>query len=116
VTRAKVDRERPVDRPWIVRVHWVIPGMRRKLVVAALLLVGVAVMALEESLVHTDDGCAVETHCTACLLRMGTPGVVPAAFVLPRAIPADDRVAPAPLPSHEDAAPRDVPSRGPPFA
>lgn len=90
--------------------------MRKKLVVAGLLLAGLAVVALEESLVHTDDGCIVETHCNACLLRMGTPGVVPAAFVLPRAVPAVDPVAPAPLPSHEDAGPRDVPSRGPPLA
>ena len=90
--------------------------MRRKLVIAALLLVGMAVVALEASLVHTDDGCAVETHCNACLLRLATPGVVPVTFALPRAVPAVDRVAPAPPPHHEDAAPRDLPSRGPPLA
>ena len=90
--------------------------MRRKLVIAALLLMGMAVVALEASLVHTDDGCAVETHCNSCLLRLATPGVVPATFALPRAVTAVDRVAPAPPPSHEDAAPRDVPSRGPPLA
>jgi hypothetical protein len=89
--------------------------MRRKLVVAALLLGGLAVATLEETLVHTDDGCAVETHCNACLLRMGTAGVVTTAFALPRAVPAVDRVVPAPLPSCEDAVSRDVPSRGPPL-
>jgi hypothetical protein len=88
----------------------------RRLVVAALLLLGVAAATLEESLVHTDDGCVVETHCNACLLRLGTPGVVTVAFALPRVVVAVDRVAPAPPPSHEDAAPRDVPSRGPPAA
>jgi len=90
--------------------------MRRKIVVAALLLAGMAIVALEASLVHTDDGCAVETHCNACLLRLATAGVVPATFALPRDVPIVDRVAPAPPPSHEDAAPRDVPSRGPPLA
>ena len=90
--------------------------MRRKLVVAALLLGGLTLVALAEWPDHTDDGCAVETHCSACLLRMGTPGVVPAAFVPPRAVAAADRITPAPLPTHEDATPRDLPSRGPPPA
>ncbi|HEX9189230.1 MAG TPA: hypothetical protein VGB87_19280 [Vicinamibacteria bacterium] len=90
--------------------------MRRRLVVAALLLAGVAVVTVEGSLVHTDDGCVLETHCNACLLRLATAGVVPVAFVLPRAIPVVDRVAPVPVPSHEDATPRDLPSRGPPLA
>ena len=88
----------------------------RRLVVAALLLLGLAAMTLEESLVHTDDGCVVETHCNACLLRLGTPGVVTAAFSLPRVVVVVERVAPALPPSHEDALPRDVPSRGPPTA
>ena len=88
----------------------------RRTLVAALLLLGLAVVALEDSLVHTDDGCVVETHCNACLLRLGTPGVVTVAFSLPRVAVAADRVAPALPPSHEDAAPRDVPSRGPPVA
>ena len=88
----------------------------RKIVVAAFVLLGLAAVALEDSLVHTDDGCVVETHCNACLLRLGTPGVVTVAFSLPRVAVAADRVAPALPPSHEDAAPRDVPSRGPPVA
>jgi hypothetical protein len=88
----------------------------RRTLVAALLLLGLAVVVLEDSLVHTDDGCVVETHCNACLLRLGTPGVVTLAFSLPRITVAADRVAPAAPSSHEDAAPRDVPSRGPPVA
>ena len=79
----------------------------KRLVVAALVLLGLAVVALEESLVHSDDGCVVETHCNACLLRLGTPGVVTEAFSLPRAVAAVDRVAPALPPSLEDAAPRE---------
>jgi hypothetical protein len=88
----------------------------RRLVVAALLLLGLAVAALEESLVHTDDGCVVETHCNACLLRLGSPGLVTVAFSLPRVVVVVDRVAPALPPSHRDAVPRDVSSRGPPAA
>jgi hypothetical protein len=86
----------------------------KRLVVAALLLLGLAAGALAESFVHTDDGCVVETHCNACLLRLGTPGVVTQAFSLPRCIVVPDRVAPALPPSHEDAARQGVPSRGPP--
>lgn len=88
----------------------------RKLFVAALLLLGLAAATLEESLVHTDDGCVVETHCNACLLRLGTPGVVTAAFSLPRVVVVVDRIAPAFPPPHEDAAPRGLSSRGPPHA
>lgn len=88
----------------------------RKLVVAALVLLGLAVATLEESFVHSDDGCVVETHCNACLLQLGTPGVVMEAFSLPRVVAAVDRVAPALPPSLEEAAPRAVSSRGPPPA
>jgi hypothetical protein len=88
----------------------------RRLVVAALVLLVVAVAILEDSLVHTDDGCVVETHCNACLLRLGTPGVVTEAFALPRVVAAVDRVAPALPPPLEEAAPRSLSSRGPPPA
>jgi hypothetical protein len=88
----------------------------RRLVVAALLLLGMAVATLEESLVHTDDGCVVETHCNACLLRLATPGVVTVAFSLPRVVVAVDRVAVALSSRHEDAAPRSLSTRGPPRA
>jgi hypothetical protein len=88
----------------------------RKLVVAALVLLGVTVAILEETLVHSDDGCVVETHCNACLLQLGTPGVVAEAFSLPRVVVAVDRVAPALPPSLEEASPRAVSSRGPPPA
>ena len=91
--------------------------LSRRTVVAALRpCSGLAAMVVEDSLVHTDDGCVVETHCNACLLRLGTPGVVTVAFALPRVTVAPDRVAPAILLSHEDAVRRDVPSRGPPVA
>ncbi len=88
----------------------------RKAVVAALVVLGLAVLILEDSLVHSDDGCVVETHCNACLLRLATPGIVTAAFSLPRIAVATDSVRQAPVCAHESAAPRDVPSRGPPAA
>jgi hypothetical protein len=88
----------------------------RRLAAAAFVLLGVAVATMEESLVHTDDGCVVETHCNACLLRLGTTGVVTTAFSLPPVAAAGTAVVPALPPGHEDAAPRRVSSRGPPRA
>jgi hypothetical protein len=89
----------------------------RKLLAAAVLaLLGLTGAMLEASFVHTDDGCVVETHCNACLLRLRTPGVVTVTFSLPRAVVVVDRVVPAPPPSWKDAAPMGVSSRGPPLA
>ena len=88
----------------------------RKLLAAAVLaLLGLTGAMLEASFVHTDDGCVVETHCNACLLRLRTPGVVTVTFSLPRAVGVVDRVVPAPPPSWRDAAPKSVSSRGPPL-
>jgi hypothetical protein len=89
----------------------------RKLLAAAVLaLLGLTGAMLEASFVHTDDGCVVETHCNACLLRLRTPGVVTVTFSLPRAVVVVDRAAPASPPSWKDAAPKSVSSRGPPLA
>jgi hypothetical protein len=89
----------------------------RKLLAAAVLaLLGLTGAMLEASFVHTDDGCVVETHCNACLLRLRTPGVVTVTFSLPRAVVVADRVVPAPPPSWKDAAPKSASSRGPPLA
>ena len=87
----------------------------KKLLAAAVLaLVGLTGAMLEASFVHTDDGCVVETHCNACLLRLRTPGVVTVAVSLPRADVLVDAAVPAPTLAREDAAPRGVSSRGPP--
>jgi hypothetical protein len=86
------------------------------LAATALALLGLTGAMLEASFVHTDDGCVVETHCNACLLRLRTEGVVTVAFSLPRAEVVVDRVAPAPPPSWQDAAPKSIASRGPPLA
>jgi hypothetical protein len=83
---------------------------------AVLALVSLTGAMLEASLIHTDDGCVVETHCNACLLRLRTPGVVTVAFSLPQAMVVVGRVAPAPPPTFQDAAPKRIASRGPPLA
>jgi hypothetical protein len=89
---------------------------RKRLVVAALVLLGVAAAVLEQSLVHTDDGCAVETHCNACLLQIGTRGVTSEPFSLPAAAVVIGRVVTALPPTLPEESPRPVSSRGPPPA
>jgi hypothetical protein len=84
--------------------------------VAALLLLGLAVVTVEESYIHSDDGCALETHCNACLLQLGTAGIVdvaPPLLPLPAAV---EFVVTAAESGHLDVVPRGVPSRGPPSA
>ncbi len=91
--------------------------IRGRLLLATLALWGLGFADIEESFIHTDDGCAVETHCNACLLRLGTASVGAAMrFTLP---PIPSRQEPAALPatpSHDDAAIPDVATRGPPLA
>lgn len=89
---------------------------KNRLAVAALVLLGLALATFEQSLIHTDDGCVLETHCNACLLQLGTPGVLTAAFSLPPVMARIERVVPAPAPAHDDAAPRSLAARGPPCA
>lgn len=84
--------------------------------VALAALVCVSAALLEESFVHTDDGCSVEIHCIACRLAAGSTAVVSPAIVLPVAVPTT-----APLAPEADASPRDAsrhesPSRAPPLA
>jgi hypothetical protein len=90
---------------------------RRKLVAAAVLaLVSLTGALLEASFVHTDDGCAIETHCDACLLRLRTAGVVTVTFSLPPVVTAGEAVAPAAAPGRVAATPRSVATRRPPLA
>jgi hypothetical protein len=89
----------------------------RKLLAAVVLAwLGLTAVMAEASFVHSDDGCALETHCNACLLRLRTTGVVTVTFSLPQVWVALDEVVPAPVASPEAAAPRSLPSRGPPSA
>ena len=89
---------------------------RYLLAAATLALLGLTGATLEASLVHTDDGCVVETHCNTCLLQLRTPVVVTATFSLPMLVVAVESLAPAPPHACPDAAPKDVSSRGPPHA
>jgi hypothetical protein len=70
----------------------------------------------EASFVHSDDGCAMETHCNACLLRLRTTGVVAVTFSLAPVFLMVGEAAPVPVPVRAEAAPRTIPSRGPPLA
>ncbi len=89
---------------------------RRQLALAVLLLLGMAVATIEESFIHDDDGCVVETHCNACLLQLGGAGVVPATFSLPPVVALLETVVSPATPQHEEASPRASVSRGPPLA
>jgi len=82
--------------------------------VAALLCVSAALV--QESFVHTDDGCAVEIHCIACRLVAGSTAVVSPAIVLPVAVRTTALVTVAADSSLCEAAPREAPSRAPPLA
>ena len=88
----------------------------RRLGVAALVLLGLAAVVFEETLIHSHDGSVLETHCNACLLQLGTRGVVTEAFSLLRIVAVVDRIAPARPPLLEDATPPTASSRGPPPA
>jgi hypothetical protein len=88
----------------------------RKLVVAALVLLGLAAAVFEATLIHSHDGSVLETHCNACLLQLGTRVVVTEPFSLLRIVAVVARIAPASPPSLEDATPRTVSPRGPPPA
>ena len=90
--------------------------LRKLLAAVVLAWLGLTGVMLEASFVHSDDGCAIETHCNACLLRLRTTGVVTVTFSLPEVAYVVDEVTPAPKPSREDAAPKGVTSRGPPLA
>jgi hypothetical protein len=84
---------------------------------AVVLFLAVASAAVGDGfLVHTDDGCATETHCVTCrsvLARTADVSLVPA--IAPFVAIAHAVVAPQ-LPAPEPATPRYVAPRGPPFA
>jgi hypothetical protein len=88
----------------------------RRLLVAALLLLGLAVVTIEASYVHSDDGCVVETHCNACLLQLGTAGVLVVAMPAPPVLALVERLEAPATAEQDDVAPRGVLSRGPPLA
>ena len=84
--------------------------------IALAVLVCVSAALVEESYVHTDDGCSVEIHCVACRLAAGSTAVVSPAIVLAVAVQATAPVAAAADSLLSEAAPRETPSRAPPLA
>jgi hypothetical protein len=63
---------------------------------------------------HVDHGCAVETHCAACLWLHGAATVSPVAVTLaPAALTPADPVGAA-VAFYPRPAPRSITSRGPP--
>jgi hypothetical protein len=84
--------------------------------VAFLALVCVSAALLEESFVHTDDGCAVEIHCEACRLVAGTAAVIRPPVLLPAVVHTTIPVVAVVRSKPRPAARRDSPSRAPPSA
>ncbi len=84
--------------------------------VALAVLVCVSAALLEESFVHTDDGCSVEIHCIACRLVAGSTAVVSPAIVLAVAVQTTTLVTAEADSSLCEAAPHESPSRAPPLA
>jgi hypothetical protein len=84
--------------------------------VALVALVCVSAALVEESFIHTDDGCSVEIHCIACRLAAGSTAVVSPAIVLPVAVQTTALVAVEADSNPCEAAPHESPSRAPPLA
>lgn len=86
----------------------------KRLLVAALLLASFALVTCEDTFLHSHDGCIVETHCNACLLRIATAGVLPLGVALPDTGLAVERVAFENVTAPEPPDPQTPASRGPP--
>jgi len=86
-------------------------------------LLGLAVLLalsgalVEESLVHTDDGCPLEIHCLACRLAVGTTAEAGAFFAAPTTPVFEEAgvVARAPRSATQDPASDRAVPRGPPL-
>ncbi len=86
------------------------------LLVAAMALLSVGAVIVEESFVHTDDGCAVETHCLACRLALGSTVVLASAITAPVGTELAGFVSGEPKAVTQDGAARARQSRAPPLA
>ncbi len=86
-------------------------------VLAALALVAsLGLASAEQAFLHTDDGCAVEIHCVACRLVLGSVVVTPARLTLePRFTQVGEVACPdvraLPVPTRRASL-----SRGPPYS
>jgi hypothetical protein len=84
--------------------------------VALTLLAGLGVLLVGESFVHTDDGCAVETHCITCQRAVVSTGVFDALVALPQVLTVVGYVTPPSRTGVFEAPCRSQASRGPPQA
>jgi hypothetical protein len=92
------------------------PGRRTLFLAALLLLASFGVVTVETTFFHTDDGCAVETHCLACRFTCGAtfaPAPLPAVGVQLLRVGV--------VPAHTERATTlettaDAPARAPPLA
>jgi hypothetical protein len=91
--------------------------MRPRWCLAALVLACLALtwVVTEAAFVHTDDASVLETHCNACRLHLRTTGILTVTFSVPEIARVLDPVPQPPAPQPQEAAPRSVPSRGPPY-
>jgi hypothetical protein len=89
---------------------------RRTLAIAVLVLAALVAADIESTFVHQDDGCAVEIHCLACRLTLGSTavitsvavGIAPATDVVGAPAPFADRL--TPRATFESRRPRGPPS------
>jgi hypothetical protein len=84
--------------------------------VALTLLAGLGALLVGESYVHTDDGCAVETHCIACRRAVDSVAVVSAPVALPQVLELLGNVTLQPAAVVFEAPHHSRASRGPPQA
>jgi hypothetical protein len=82
--------------------------------VMAIVCLGTALAA--ETFVHTDDGCAVEIHCLACRLAVGSTAVVGHALPCPRVLSVVGYVQRPPDTIVDSVVRSQAPSRAPPSA
>jgi hypothetical protein len=85
-------------------------------VVSLALVLGLGAAVVGAGFVHTDDGCAFETHCQSCLWTAGSIVVVAPAITLGLALEAIADVPPQPTARTSEPSSRSETSRGPPQA
>jgi hypothetical protein len=92
-----------------MRTRW------RRLGLALVVLAAAGVLSFEGYLPHTDDGCAVETHCAVCASHIGTAAVSHTPAHVPVGLDVVGFVAPErEATTLEPAVPTSA-SRGPPL-
>jgi hypothetical protein len=83
-------------------------------VIALALVLGLGAIVVGAGFVHTDDGCAFETHCQSCLWAAGSIVVVSPAIAMGPALEAVAHVPPQPTTRTSEPSSRSETSRGPP--